>query len=132
MLADMVEAGTLPPVDERLPKNPLVVEPLEQVGKYSDVDHICNTSPYVDSRLGCDPFVCYARDASTIEPNLAEKWEVSDDGKEFTFYLREGVRWSDGEPFTADDIMFWYEDILLNTEMTPTFPKWLSPGGSRG
>ncbi len=67
-----------------------------------------------------------------VIPNLGTSWEASEGGKVFTVHLREGVKWSDGEPFTADDIMFHYEDIILNKELTPNFPKWLIVGGDRG
>jgi ABC-type transport system substrate-binding protein len=52
-------------------------------------------------------------------PNVAESFEASDDATSYTFKLREGLRWSDGAPFTADDIMFWYEGVSLNAELTP-------------
>ena len=53
-------------------------------------------------------------------PSLARDWKVSDDGKTTTIYLRKGAKWSDGKPFTADDFMFWYEDIYLNKNIVPT------------
>ena len=130
MLAEKVAAGELPPVEERLPKNPLVLEPLDEIGQYCGTWHRANT--YADGasgRRGQQPLVTYARDARTIEPNIAWKWDVNEDSTEFTFYIREGIKWSDGEPYTADDIMFWYEDVLLNEELTPSIPKWVSPGG---
>lgn len=130
MLAELVKAGKLPPVEERLPKNPMVIEPLEKVGKYGGTWHRCDASiGSIVSRHGAEGLVNYARDAKSFEPGLADKWEVSEDGTTYTFHLREGLRWSDGEPFTADDIMFWYEDVLLNKEITPAFPKWFAPGG---
>ena len=46
-----------------------------------------------------------------LVPNVAQSYSVNDDATEFTFRLRQGMRWSDGQPFTADDIMFWYECI---------------------
>ena len=61
-------------------------------------------------------------------PAVAKSWEISEDGKEFTFYLREGMKWSDGEPYTADDVMCWYEDVVLNDEITPTKPSWMRTG----
>lgn len=67
-------------------------------------------------------------DLTKIEPNIAERWNLSKDTKTLTLYLRKGIRWSDGESFTADDIIFWYEDILLNKELTPTIPTWLIVG----
>lgn len=48
----------------------------------------------------------------TVIPDLAERWEVSDDSKTFTFYLRQDVKWHDGEPFTARDVKFTYDMIL--------------------
>ena len=56
-------------------------------------------------------------------PNVAESVKASDDGKEYTFTLRKGLKWSDGSPFTADDVLFWYEDVLMNKEITPAPPK---------
>ena len=48
------------------------------------------------------------------EPDLAESWEVSEDGKVWTFHLRKDVRWSDGVPFTADDVVFTFNDVYYN------------------
>ena len=55
-----------------------------------------------------DPFDLRAK------PNLAERWEASADGLTWTFYLRDGLRWSDGEPFTADDVVFTFNDLIFN------------------
>jgi len=49
-----------------------------------------------------------------VEPHLAERWEVSEDGLQWTFYLRENVLWSDGQPFTADDVIFTFNDLIYN------------------
>lgn len=127
-LADMVEAGDLPPVAERLPANPLVVEPIEEVGVYGgswlvygdNQSRIENVFMWND--LG---FMSWNRAQNASEPALAEEWEVLEDGTEFVIHLREGLKWSDGEPFTADDVMFWYEDVILNDELTPVKPGWM-------
>ncbi len=130
MLAEMVQAGTLPPVEERLPVDPMVIEPIAEVGNYCDTWLRCETNPgHVAARLGAEPLVMWDRDAKTILPNLAHKWEISADGTEVVFYLRQGVRWSDGEPFTADDIVFWFDDVVMDAELTPAFPGWLKSGG---
>jgi peptide/nickel transport system substrate-binding protein len=55
-----------------------------------------------------------------VIPNVAQSFEADADSKEFTFHLRRGMRWSDGAPFTADDIMFWYQDVYLKPELKPT------------
>ncbi|MEM1252448.1 MAG: ABC transporter substrate-binding protein [Cyanobacteria bacterium P01_H01_bin.21] len=49
-----------------------------------------------------------------IEPELAESWEFSDDGLALTYTMRENLKWSDGEPLTADDVLFTYNDVFLN------------------
>lgn len=68
--------------------------------------------------------------ADELGPNLAEKFEVDPDATEYLFRLRAGVKWSDGEPFTADDIVFAYEDVLLHDDPAlPTLPLWLTTDG---
>src|SRR5690606_27646076 len=56
-------------------------------------------------------------------------WEMSPDGTTYTFVLREDVKWSGGAPFTADDLVFCYEGVLLNPDLTPVVPSWLQAGG---
>ncbi len=132
VLSKLVEEGKLPPVEERLPDEPAVVEPVEEIGQYGGTWRRAALSPVdtmIHIRLGYEPLVRWARDGKTIIPNLCTSWEIEEDGKVYTFHLRKGIKWSDGEPFTADDIMFWYEDILLNEDLTPSFPTWLAPGG---
>jgi peptide/nickel transport system substrate-binding protein len=134
MLAAMVEAGDLPPVAERLPAEPLVVEVAEEIGSYGGTlrrgflgpsDHNNYT------RVVYDALVRYSPDGTEVIPHIAKGWEASEDFSEWTVFLREGMKWSDGAPFTADDIMFWYESILLNEDLTPSVPVWMqNPDGS--
>jgi len=128
MLKEMVDAGTLPPIEERLPENPLVIPVTESTGVYGGVWHRGFLGPsdynnYV--RVVYDGLVRFSPDGSKVEPRLIESWESSDDFMTWTIHMRAGAKWSDGEPFTADDIMFWYEDVLLNTDLTPSVPKWM-------
>lgn len=125
-LADQVAAGSLPPLEERLPANAEVVTPLESVGSYGGTlrrvlggsnDH--NSILRIVSPQG---LTRWNPDFTEIIPNVAESWTVSDDGSEFTFKLREGMKWSDGVPLTADDIMFYVEDLLHNEEFYPNAP----------
>ncbi|MGQ9629390.1 MAG: ABC transporter substrate-binding protein [bacterium] len=60
--------------------------------------------------------------------NVLRDWSVSPDQKVFTFYMREGLKWSDGVPVTTEDVRFAYEDVLLNEKITPVFPTWLKSG----
>jgi peptide/nickel transport system substrate-binding protein len=131
-LADLVKAGSLPPVEERLPENPLVVEATE-VGVYGGEWRMGmrggTDDPSFYRILGYESLVRWTPNWDAIIPNLAEKWEISADATTYTFYLRKGVKWSDGVPFTADDILFWYEDVILNPDLTKSVPAWLTSGG---
>jgi len=133
-LAELVKAGKLPPVDQRLPQNPLVVPVVEKTGEYGGVWRRAFLGPadynnYV--RVVYDALFRFSPDGAKIEPKIAESAEPSADYKTWTVKLRKGSKWSDGQPFGADDIVFWYNDVLLNKELTPTLPGWIkSPDGS--
>jgi len=132
-LAVRVAAGELPPVKERLPEEPQIVEPIEEVGEYGGMLTTLTPTPTglhdARSAIGLEGLLGIAPDLRSIYPNICKSYEISKDGKTLTLHLRKGMKWSDGYPFTADDIMFWYEDIILNDELTPVKPEWLSPGG---
>ncbi len=114
----------LPPVAERLPKNPYVV-PHKWVtsGKYGGrmrwafssewgVAHYIQESMYGHSPLR------WLNDGLDIGPGLVESWSTNDDTSEWTFNFREGLKWSDGKPWTTADIMFWWEDMVLDETHT--------------
>jgi len=134
MLAELVKQGKLPSLSKRLPKEPLVIEPTDEIGQYGGTVRIVHTNPQnfedgvniigKESILTFDP-----KDGSTVMPNLAKSWIFSKDGKTLILELRKGIKWSDGHSFTADDIVFWYQDVLLNDELTPVKPKVWAPGG---
>ncbi len=133
MLADQVAAGSIPPLEERLPKDILVVKPKDEIGKYGGTITTGATGP---SWGGGDDWQARVQflarllpDMTTVVPNLAKSYEFSDDLKTVTFHLREGLRWSDGHPFTTEDVQYWYEDVQLNDELTPSNAADLSPGG---
>jgi len=128
-----VAAGELPPVEERLPEEPMVVEPLEEIGQYGGILKVGATDPNflgqdIDSARTQSLFRL-TPDLKNIVPNIAKGWYLSEDMKTLDIYLRKGMKWSDGHSFTADDFLFWYEDVLLNNELTPVKPKEWSPGG---
>ena len=122
----------LPPVAERLPTNPAVIEPFGGQTNYGGTLRygIGGTSPgwgglwYL---AGWENLVFWTPDYQDVRPNIAESWEVSDDAREYTFFLREGMKWSDGEPFTANDIMFYIEDVIMNRDLVPgrASAEWL-------
>jgi peptide/nickel transport system substrate-binding protein len=133
LLADRVAAGDLPPVEERLPAEPLVDNPFESVGTYGGsltLGQVSASTGFPASNFTTfESLFNLARDGSTVVPNIAKGWEFNDDGTSFTIFLREGLKWSDGDEFDADDIMFYWEDIALNEELTPNVPARFSPGG---
>jgi len=122
MLAEMVSKGELPPVDERLPEEPLIVEPIEEIGQYGGTwrrafKGVSDFHAY--GRPNYEPMLRWPRNpADPIQPGIAKAWEFSEDGTAITLYLRKGMRWKDGEPFTTEDIIFWWEDIELDTELS--------------
>lgn len=71
--------------------------------------------PLYDSLINENPLT------TQLEPGLAESWEVLDNGQRVVITLKKGLKWSDGKPMTADDIVFSYNDIYLNPKIpTPT------------
>jgi len=131
-LAERVRAGTLPSVDERLPEEPWVVEIKDSIGKYGGklssvvADPTANLFEIANARAAT--FARRSPDMSTIVPFVVESWELSDDFTELIVHLRKGMKWSDGVPFTTEDVQFWYEDVLFNEELTPVIDDDLAPG----
>ena len=132
MLAEMVTAGDLPAVAERLPVEPLVIEPAEMIGQYGGTWQRAFTGPgdrQNVERMNNDYTLFWDPSATEIVPRLAKAWESNDEATEWTITLREGLKWSDGAPFTADDYLFWYERILQNELLVPSIPWWMRWGG---
>lgn len=134
-LAEKVAAGELPPVEERLPENPVVVN-VPEIGQYGGTWRMGLRGGTDDASfirtLAYEPLLYWTVNWDGVQPNVAERWEVNEDATEYTIYLRKGIKWSDGDPFDAKDIMFWYEDIVLNDELTAGAPGWMKTGESLG
>jgi peptide/nickel transport system substrate-binding protein len=124
MWKEAVASGELPPVEERLPAEPLVVEPYESIGLYGGTWHRAFTGVkdfHAWGRINYDPVLRWAPEFSDpIQPSLAKEWSWNDEGTELTLVFREGLKWSDGAPWTVDDIIFWWENIELDTNITPS------------
>ncbi|WP_159587339.1 ABC transporter substrate-binding protein [Chelativorans xinjiangense] len=137
-----VETGKLPPVAERLPKEPLVFKAgnmPDGVGTYGDVmRHVIGGRPegwnYIAGQSqgwgGIDigmmecltrvgPLFTVKADEVEPMPNLAKSWEWSEDGHQLTMHLIEGAKWSDGDPFDAEDVMFYWEDHVVDPNVSP-------------
>ena len=119
-LAKLVDSGDLPPVEERLPEVPYVV-PHKWVerGKYGgSVATMARESDNADGInwfYGSSP-MRFLNDGLDVVGGLVETWDQNNDTSEWTLHFRKGLKWSDGEPFTVDDVLFWWEDMLLNPD----------------
>ena len=119
----LVLAGKLPPVEQRLPQEPGVVVPAEKVGVYGGTfeDVTAGGGAPDDTRqFGYEPLVRWSPDGSKVIPGIAKGWQVSPDGKSYTFFLRKGMKWSDGQPFTSADIVFWWNRVENNPKINPS------------
>ena len=127
MLAELVAAGKLPPVEQRLPPSPLVIEPIQEVGQYGGTMRVAIANANAlfgdpQSVIGTEQVLRIGRDFNSIIGGLFEKWEFNDDATVQTLYMHKGLRWSDGEPFTTADCLFDWEDCKLNEELNPAGP----------
>ena len=131
-LAKLVTDGKLPALAQRLPATPLVIQ-AEKVGVYGgalrrglrgSADH-----NGILRLVGNQGLVRWNLAFTEVLPNVAEKWEVNATSTEFIFYLRKGMKWSDGKPFTADDVVFSIEDCAKNTDLFKTPPGTLVISG---
>jgi peptide/nickel transport system substrate-binding protein len=138
----MVKAGKLPPVKDRLPKEPMVYKAANMVdglGAYGDVmRHVIGGRPegwnYEAGQnqgwggIDIGLYECLTRTAPLFEvkpdaleplPNLAKSWDWSKDGHTLTMHLIEGAKWSDGVPFTSEDVMFYWDDNVVDPNVSP-------------
>lgn len=134
----LVESGDLPPVEERLPvaEDILVIAPLDEPGTYSDRPiRRAFTGPGDGAamrRMNRDTILFFSPDQTEITPNVAKSIEGNDDGTEWTLTLRRGMKWSDGEPFSADDFVFWYEHIVKHPDLGKSQVPVISVAGELG
>jgi peptide/nickel transport system substrate-binding protein len=136
-LAQLVKDGKLPPVAERIGQDPLVIKPVREIGKYGGNWRRGFTGPADGQNghrvAGGDRLLFWdAVKWPKMVPNLARDWKVGQDGRIITVYLRRGAKWSDGQPFTVDDIMFWFEDVYQNKDLNPVKSAYLSINGKEG
>ena len=121
MLAELVAAGELPPVDERLPDDPMVKAVVNEIGKYGGTlnTFAINMESWNDmaEASGGSAFLFDISADAEVFPGLAAGYDLAADGKSMTLSLRQGAKWSDGAPFTVDDIIFMFEDMHWNDEV---------------
>ena len=135
LLSEMVKAGKLPPVEKRVPDEPMVVKPLQSLGRYGGTWRRGFTGPGDGENgnriVSTDKILFWDYTGTKVMPCIAKDWRQSDDGKSVTIHLRKGMKWSDGTPFTAGDFAFWYEEVYLNKDLVPTpHPDFMANGKS--
>jgi len=123
------------PLADRLPEEPLVVAPYDEIGRYGGVFDVLSNA----TEAGTSDFlsvrhvnlVRYSDDLQTVVPNVAKDWEWNDDFTQLTFFLRKGHKWSDGAPFTAEDVKYWYDNLALNPDVMEKAKDYVLVGGER-
>jgi peptide/nickel transport system substrate-binding protein len=133
-LAARATRGEIPPVAQRVGAEPMVVRPHERVGRYGGTIRVAlrggGDHNAILRIVGNQGLVRWNLTMTDVEPNVAQSWEVSPDARQYTFRLRRGMRWSDGTPFTADDVVFSMNDMTLNREFYPATPGRFTVGGA--
>jgi len=127
-LAELVAQGALPPLGERLPLNPRVLTPFEEIGTYGGEIRTINVGEQFSAWNGqylYEPHRMWSSDASMIENNIIESYEYNETGDEVTFYMRKGLKFSDGEPLTTECVDFAWNDLVMNEDAGYTEPYYL-------
>ncbi len=123
----------MPALADRMPSEPLVVAPYEAIGTYGGTFSAMSNA----TEAGTSDFmsvrhvnlVRYSDDLTTIVPNVAKSWTWNDDYTQLTFVLREGHKWSDGQPFGAEDVAFWYNNLSLDPKVIESPKDYVLSGG---
>ena len=145
MLAEMVKAGKLPPVKERVSEEPLVRQVFDEIGKYggtlrrwgpSSGDGWNQMNYYRGlGDAGGFGFIIpfdlegYERNGlhfGGLDPLYATRYEYNDDFTELTVWHRRGIKWSDGHPLTSDDIIWSHNEVANDTNIHPSGAWWVS------
>jgi len=113
----------LPPVDRRLPDDPIVIVPFDAIGHFGGTARLISED--VPMFMSPEGLFTISPDHKTILPNLAESYAYSADGRVLMVSLRRGLKWSDGQPLTAADFLFAINDLQLNKAFQPITPPEL-------
>jgi len=123
----------LPPVADRLPDEPLVIVPFASIGEYGGTFNALSNA----TESGTSDFLSvrhttlfrYSTDLETIIPNVAKAWAWNDDFTQFTVTLRAGHKWSDGADFTSADVLFWYNNLMMDSNVIENAKDYALAGG---
>jgi peptide/nickel transport system substrate-binding protein len=133
MLADQVSSGALPPLDERLPADPMLLEPVDTIGQYGGTLVFMNQGETMGTLqlIAFDEnHLKFSREGTTaLRANLVSSYEWNDDASEIVLNFRKGIKWSDGEPLTANDWVWWWENLILDENVGIPAPTGTAVGG---
>ncbi|MDG1340238.1 MAG: ABC transporter substrate-binding protein [Paracoccaceae bacterium] len=123
----------LPPVADRLPDEPLVIVPFASIGEYGGTFNALSNA----TESGTSDFLSvrhttlfrYSTDLETIVPNVAKDWAWNDDFTQLTVTLRRGHKWSDGADFTSADVVFWYDNLMMDSNVIENAKDYALAGG---
>lgn len=131
-LAEKVAAGELAPVQRRLPDQPEIITALEASGRYGGSLRTALLATGDENgvlRFIAQGLTRWDAKFDRVLPNIAEGWTVNRDSTEYIFTLRHGMRWSDGVPFTAEDVVFAVNDVIANQPLSGSPPDRYQAGG---
>ncbi len=136
ILAELVDEDKLPPVAERVGMEPVILKGVDSIGEYGgtwfQVRGSQNAISLIGNFFSGSTLVRWSPLGYPIVPHVAKGWESTPDKREWTFYLREGMKWSDGHPFSADDILYrWYKETAPELQGGVP-PDWMKIGGKTG
>jgi len=136
ILAELVKEGKLPPVEARVGPEPTVMTGRDGIGTYGGTWLRVATTPsdvsIISWRMAFPALVRWSPFAYPIKPHVAKHVAASPDKREWTVTLRKGIRWSDGHPFTADDIMYWWDHEVNDKAVVGVIPDWMKSAGQPG
>lgn len=129
MLTERVKAGKLPPLEERLPATPMVVKPVAGAGAFGGTLQRAQTSATdtgIVQAFAAAGLIEWTLKADGAQPSLAEEYSRSADNRTYRFKIRRDLKWSDGEPFTVDDVLFAIQNWLGDPRLVPSLPVWFA------
>lgn len=126
-LAAQVSAGELPPLEDRIPSEPMVITTIDGPGRYGGTLNLLGM--WADNAhririLGYETLFAFDLEYKNVVPNIARGYDVSATADSYTIYLRDGLRWSDGTLYTSADIAYAVNDVLGSEEYTGERPPY--------